>query len=1051
MLLLFFITTIAQTTKGAVESTDVPHPSAHSGNVYALIVGVSNYPYVKPLNFAEEDALLFFEFLRSKAGGEVPENHIKLLLNEQATHANVTAGLAWLNNSLGAQPQDGDRVYIYLSGHGDAYDASEAYYLCYDSNPAGDKDNYQLGGALNIGIMKNRVASMVRKGVEVILVVDACRSGDVPGVRSGIRNPYQSVIEEPVGEVLLLSAGPNQFALEDRRWGGGHGGFTWYLIKGLSGEADVDGDNAVSLFEIESYTKMKVIGDTKQMGAAQTPYVCCNNKFDCVLSKKDEVFSQRIRAEESGNTKVGLTALAARDALEKAMFEKEELKQAYFALKKACKEQRYLGSNSAWSIWEDCKAKYTAQEVEPIRMYLMGALAAEGQKAINEEMNVSIGESPGYSYYHKRREWLEHAVKLQQEKNEVLGLSTILSFTHALELSASVLEWNMEGDSILYLLPDGVHKDKSIAPYLQADSIFKVLEKDFSNSAVFYYLLQAHQNKEEFFLKLDPNVRKRNILKSIELAPHWIKPLEAAMMMDIFSSEELSEKLSKIKWVSSESAEYSHVMGRYKVLKPPFNFVEHQYYLDKAFAQSPTPYLLARSIQYEVLKYDMKKEVYSNGVSDIVIVDSDDWNRVKKKMDILYEKIRNGENVSESSDYHNFLLRPIYKMATTMEDASDMQRWLEIQNDRDPTTWSLAMEYVIDEYLTQQHGRALHVDSSMTGANLLFDEGVLDMLQLSHLQLSEHKRMVLNGFYKFFILRSFHYQNCRKYRPKEWKILVENWINLEWEKWTRQLGTIQDVALREQIKNRVWIFFHDLRIGYIGQSNEILLDGLLKIASAAEIPELIHALTLQNEALKFLLEDSLLTLNGESGFFDSYITILGALSKQNQIAVNDALLYGFNRLKGDKRELIKLLNLIDFDSLLVNASFFYNDLLGSENMDVKLDALELLKNWGHWTMIEKSIESTINEILIMPNRGHNLPANTGDILRLTNLIIQSEALLKQSDYINQIAEYIFNVHNGDFSEAQNSIRSYFKKLYLSDDRKYWSKEKESLYKQYVVE
>lgn len=52
MLLLFFITTIAQTTKGAVESTDVPHPSAHSGNVYALIVGVSNYPYVKPLNFA---------------------------------------------------------------------------------------------------------------------------------------------------------------------------------------------------------------------------------------------------------------------------------------------------------------------------------------------------------------------------------------------------------------------------------------------------------------------------------------------------------------------------------------------------------------------------------------------------------------------------------------------------------------------------------------------------------------------------------------------------------------------------------------------------------------------------------------------------------------------------------------------------------------------------------------------------------------------------------------------------------------------------------------
>ncbi|MEN9333914.1 MAG: hypothetical protein RLY35_1094, partial [Bacteroidota bacterium] len=100
----------SQTTKGVVESSDNPSRTVSIGASYALIVGVSDYPYVKPLNFAEEDALLFFEFLRSNAGGKVPENHIKLLLNEQATHANVTAGLAWLNNSLGAQPKPGDRV-----------------------------------------------------------------------------------------------------------------------------------------------------------------------------------------------------------------------------------------------------------------------------------------------------------------------------------------------------------------------------------------------------------------------------------------------------------------------------------------------------------------------------------------------------------------------------------------------------------------------------------------------------------------------------------------------------------------------------------------------------------------------------------------------------------------------------------------------------------------------------------------------------------------------------------------------------------------------------
>jgi hypothetical protein len=75
-----------------VEASATNPASNVKGNVYAMVAGISNYPFVKPLNFAEEDALLFLEFLKSDAGGNVPENHIKLLLNEQATHANVTSG-----------------------------------------------------------------------------------------------------------------------------------------------------------------------------------------------------------------------------------------------------------------------------------------------------------------------------------------------------------------------------------------------------------------------------------------------------------------------------------------------------------------------------------------------------------------------------------------------------------------------------------------------------------------------------------------------------------------------------------------------------------------------------------------------------------------------------------------------------------------------------------------------------------------------------------------------------------------------------------------------
>lgn len=62
-------------------------------NVRAIIVGVSNYKNVQKLQYAHTDALAFYKFLISPAGGNVDSNNIIMLLNEKATAGKIYSAL----------------------------------------------------------------------------------------------------------------------------------------------------------------------------------------------------------------------------------------------------------------------------------------------------------------------------------------------------------------------------------------------------------------------------------------------------------------------------------------------------------------------------------------------------------------------------------------------------------------------------------------------------------------------------------------------------------------------------------------------------------------------------------------------------------------------------------------------------------------------------------------------------------------------------------------------------------------------------------------------
>ncbi len=84
------------------------------GQTYALIIGISNYKYIRPLTYADRDAELFRDFLRSSAGGNLPNDNVFCLLNEEAKAGNFwVKGMNWLRTK---NMKKGDRLYIYMAG-----------------------------------------------------------------------------------------------------------------------------------------------------------------------------------------------------------------------------------------------------------------------------------------------------------------------------------------------------------------------------------------------------------------------------------------------------------------------------------------------------------------------------------------------------------------------------------------------------------------------------------------------------------------------------------------------------------------------------------------------------------------------------------------------------------------------------------------------------------------------------------------------------------------------------------------------------------------------
>ncbi|HEX7845285.1 MAG TPA: tetratricopeptide repeat protein, partial [Chitinophagaceae bacterium] len=322
--------------------TTVPGPQT-----FAMIMGISSYKYVRPLTYADKDAEMFKEYLKSPAGGKIRDDNIFMLLNEQAVSAIFWGkGFQWLKAK---RLQKGDRLFIYLAGHGDAIDEDQFFYLTYDCNPAGDKNNYLVGGTIQLFNLKKKIATETAKGVEVFFIMDACRSNELPGGTDGQNFLNAAISEKRAGEVIMLATGAGQESLEDASIGNGHGLFTYYLVDGLNGVADEEGEknNIVTLSEIQKYVDKHVPTIAQQkFKRKQEPYFCCNENSEKVVSIVDTAYLKRwlqTRKKGPGNSFNGNPGTRG---LRYAQADTQVV-QAYNLFNDAVKKSKLTGKESA--------------------------------------------------------------------------------------------------------------------------------------------------------------------------------------------------------------------------------------------------------------------------------------------------------------------------------------------------------------------------------------------------------------------------------------------------------------------------------------------------------------------------------------------------------------------------------------------------------------------------------------------------------------------------------------------------------------------------------
>ncbi|MEQ1846326.1 MAG: caspase family protein, partial [Nitrospira sp.] len=247
----------AGTGQDDVNQIPAPAPGFHQPQTYLVSIGVGAYrdPKLTPRRFAATDAETVAAYFQSVGG--VPPSNVRLLHNQKALRADIHEALyGWL-------PQHATKdaiVIVYFSGQAMATPSGDILLTLYDGNAGDSTRLYPLTD------LESAFARL--KARQIIFLFDGMVSrlrGDTKG------KPASPRWELGGGHTVGLIGGEDLTkGLEDDQHR--HGLFTYYLLKGLRGEADTNRNGTVTFGELASYVRQKVAWAAKtQFNQEQRP------------------------------------------------------------------------------------------------------------------------------------------------------------------------------------------------------------------------------------------------------------------------------------------------------------------------------------------------------------------------------------------------------------------------------------------------------------------------------------------------------------------------------------------------------------------------------------------------------------------------------------------------------------------------------------------------------------------------------------------------------------------------------------------------------------
>ena len=242
-------------------------------DMVVLIIGIESYQSLNKALYAANDANLFHDLMRDGMG--VPSENIKILSNNKATRSEILSALKFW---LPAQVKAGkSHVYILFSGHGLTSDEdAQKYWLPFDVNK-----ELLAETAVSEKWALAELQKLQAKSITIFL--DSCYSGlarkgeSLDPQTRGIK--FKSAVAHmPTNFTMISASAANQTALASDDFK--QGIFSYFLTRGLAGQADSDSNQRVTYGELIDYLLQKVDKKALSMNRRQQPQLLGDRQRD---------------------------------------------------------------------------------------------------------------------------------------------------------------------------------------------------------------------------------------------------------------------------------------------------------------------------------------------------------------------------------------------------------------------------------------------------------------------------------------------------------------------------------------------------------------------------------------------------------------------------------------------------------------------------------------------------------------------------------------------------------------------------------------------------